>query len=350
VNLDCLKLTSYFGERDRIAGGGLLADALLDVYARHELRLSVLLRGGEGFGPGHRFQTERLLTLAEDLPIVAVAVDERRRIETVLPDVAALPGPGLTTLERARMQAAGAAATPLPGDLGEEVKLTIYCGRHDRVDGRPAHLAVVELLRARGVAGATVLLGVDGTRHGARQRAAFFAGNADVPLMIVSVGAAGAMAAVLPELDALLERPLTTLERVTVCKRDGELLAGASTPAPPPHGTAAPWQKLMVYAGGDTSHHGHPLHVELIHRLREAGASGATAVRGLWGYHGDHAPHGDRFWALRRHAPVVTIVLDRPERTREWFGIVDDVTATAGLVTSEMVPVVVTSPVPPWLA
>jgi len=44
---DCLKLTTYFGERDRTEGA-FLADALLDLYARHELATSVLLRGAEG--------------------------------------------------------------------------------------------------------------------------------------------------------------------------------------------------------------------------------------------------------------------------------------------------------------
>ena len=33
-----------------------------------------------------------------------------------------------------------------------------------------------------------VLLGVDGTLHGTRQRAKFFSGNADVPMMVISIG------------------------------------------------------------------------------------------------------------------------------------------------------------------
>jgi PII-like signaling protein len=49
MSVDALKLTTYFGEHDRY-GGRFLADALLDVYGRHELRTSVLLRGAEGFG------------------------------------------------------------------------------------------------------------------------------------------------------------------------------------------------------------------------------------------------------------------------------------------------------------
>jgi PII-like signaling protein len=73
-------------------------------------------------------------------------------------------------------------------------------------------------------------------------------------------------------------------------------------------------------------------------RARAAGAAGATALRGVWGYHGDHAPHGDTFWALRRRVPVVTVIVDTPERMGRWFELVDAVTDETGLVTSEMVP------------
>src|SRR6266576_1404709 len=99
MNDDCLKLTSYFGERDRV-DGGFLADALLDVYGRHEVQTSILLRGAEGFGLKHHLHTDRLLSLSEDLPVVSVAVDERARIEAALGEAVALSGDGLITLER----------------------------------------------------------------------------------------------------------------------------------------------------------------------------------------------------------------------------------------------------------
>ncbi len=61
-------------------------------------------------------------------------------------------------------------------------------------------------------------------------------------------------------------------------------------------------------------------------------------LRGVWGFHGDHAPPGDRLLQLRRHVPVVTIIVDTPNRIAESFKIVDELTDEAGLVTSEMVP------------
>jgi PII-like signaling protein len=270
--------------------------------------------------------------------MVTVAVDTRQRIEQALAEVAALTSHGLVTLERARLLTGAVEEVRLPEGLAEQTKLTIYLGRGEQAGGRPAFLAVVDLLQRHGVDGATVLLGVDGTAHGVRQRARFFGHNVGVPLMIIAVGAGAAIAAALPELSAMLNRPLLTLERIRVCKRDGHKLA---EPEPLPEVDAAGlgvWQKLMVYAGEEAQHHRHPLYVELARRLLQAGAAGTTALRGIWGYHGDHAPHGDRLLSLRRRVPVLTVVVDTPARICRWFGIVDELTNETGLVTCEMVP------------
>jgi PII-like signaling protein len=326
---EALKLTTYLGERDR-AGDRFLADALVDLYARHRLRTSLVLRGVAGFGVKHHLHTDRLLTLSEDLPIVSVAVDERARIEGLLDEVVALSGDGLITLERARFAGVDVA--------GAETKLTVYVGRGERAGGRPAHAAVVDALHRHGVAGATVLLGVDGTMGGERRRARFLAGNADVPVMVVAVGAGERIAAALPELRALRPEPLLTLERVRVCKRDGRRLAAPDPVAGTDPSGLAVWQKLMVYCGEQSRHGRRPLYVELVRALRAAGAAGATSLRGIWGYHGDHAPHGDSFLQLRRRVPVVTVIVDTPERIGRWFAVVDGLTDETGLVTSEQVP------------
>ena len=92
----------------------------------------------------------------------------------------------------------------------------------------------------------------------------------------------------LPELGALLRRPLITLERVRVCKRDGELARAAARPsrAPTSHGMAM-WQKLMIYTSEGALHDGQPVHRAIVQRLRRSGARGATALRGVWGFAGE---------------------------------------------------------------
>lgn len=332
---DALKLTTYAGERERHSGRPL-ADALIDVYGRHELRASVLLRGVEGFGAGQRLRTARVLSLSEDLPLVTVAVDSRDRMEPVVEEVAAIVSRGLITVERARLLdgAGDTRGAPSPG----AAKLTVHIGRHERAGGRPAYLAIVELLHRHGIAGASVLLGVDGTLGGARRRGRFLASNALVPMVVLSVGDASALDRVLPELSALLSHPLLTLESVQVCKRDGVLLAEPVEPPAGEEGGLGWWRKLSVYAGEQTHYDGEPLYSALVRRLRREGAAGATVLRGLWGYHGEHPPHGEHPWSIRRRVPVVVTVIDTPANARRWFEVADAMTARAGLLTSELVP------------
>ena len=337
MNDDCLKLTIYCGERDR-AGGMFLADVLMEIFARHGLQLSLVIRATSGFGLKHQLRSDRLLTLSEDLPLVCLAVDRRDRIQTALDDIETLSFDGLVTLERARMLTDQFEAVELAQDLHEATKLTVYVGRQEKAGSRPAHESVVDVLHRHGVAGATALLGVDGTAYGVRQRGRFFARNAAVPLMVICVGDGERIAAALPELGHMLARPLLTLERVRVCKRDGQRLAQPDQlPATDQWGQQL-WQKLMVYASEQSRYDGRPLYVELVRRLRQAGAAGATSLRGIWGYHGDHQPHGDSFWQLRRRVPVLTVLVDNPVNIQRWFAIVDEVTAHTGLVTSETVP------------
>jgi len=156
--------------------------------------------------------------------------------------------------------------------------------------------------------------------------------------MVLSVGSRECIGRALPVIGGMLRAPLMTLERVRVCKRDGTLLADPAEPPPPDSAGLAYWQKLVVYAGGGARHEGRPLHGELIRRLRREGSAGATALRGQWGYHGDHRPHGERFWSIQRHVPVLTVVLDTPANMLRSFAIVDEITAQTGLVTSELVP------------
>jgi PII-like signaling protein len=370
TSVECLKLTSYFGERDR-SGDHLVADALLDLYGERGIQASVLLRGAQGFGYRHHLRTDRLLTLSEDLPVVAIALDTRERIEQLLEPVGEIQRRGLLTLERARM------LSPLPleqpatspgaslglqtqaAPLGPQVqaesqaqatKLTIYLDRHERIAGRPAFVTVCELLHSEGIAGASALLGVDGTRHGHRRRARFLARNAHVPMMIVAVGSSERIAAVLPRLDQMLVNPLLTLELVRVCKHDGELIEPPHAPlTADPHGGEPHrqelWQKLTIVTSEASTHAGRAVHLELVRRLRQAGATGATSLRGIWGFHGAHAPHGDRLLTLRRHVPVFTIILDTPDRIAHLFPIVDELTHEHGLVTSELArPSIVTPP------
>jgi PII-like signaling protein len=338
VNEPGIKLTTYFEERDP-AGERFLADALFDLYERHEMRTSVLLRGMQGFGQRHELHTDRLLTLSERLPAVSIAVDSRDRIARAVPEVLELARHGLVSLERTRLiTGAGLEHLELPSELGAMLKLTIYGGRSIRSDGDAGYVAAVELLRRCGATGASVLLAVDGTLHGERRRAQFFGRNARVPLMLLTIGAPRALDAALPMLVRLIDEPVVTIERVQVCRSDGQRLA-----EPPPtqarDETGLPlWQKVMVHAEEQARCEGRPLYMELVRRLREARAAGVTVLRGVRGFYGDRPTIADRVLSLRRNVPLHVVAVDTPAGVRRWWPVIEDVTSDSGLVTVELVP------------
>jgi len=331
-----MKLTVYVGERDRAADGTLAASALGDLFTRNGIRLAILLRGIEGFGLKHTLQTHRMLTLSEDLPLVWVAVDTQEAIAATAGQVDALLPAGLVTLERAQVAARTAELT-LNGDPA--AKLTVYCGRGDRTGGRATHHAVVDHLRACGVEGASVLLGVDGIRDGARRRPRFIGRNTDTPVMVVAVGSHRAVRSAMPGLDDLPDDATITLERIRLLKHDGRAVAPLDTPADTDPAGLGVWQKVTVHTGEDAeAPGGGSLYVELLRELRAAGATGATVLGGIWGYSGTGPAHGDRFLSLRRRVPVVCVSIERPARLAGLWPVIDRMTARGGLVTGELVP------------
>ena len=220
--------------------------------------------------------------------------------------------------------------------------MTIYLGRQERVYRVPAFIAVCDLLHRRGVAGATALLGVDGTAHGRRQRAAFFSRNAETPMMVISVGSGEQISRVLPPNSAgCCAGPADPGARPHLQTRRGAR-SGPRSALPGTDATGmALWRKLMVYTSEAAQcDDGQPIHRAIVRRLRAAGISGATTLRGVWGFHGDHAPHGDRLLQLGRRVPAVTIVVDTPERIAMAFAAIDELTGEQGLVTIETVPAI----------
>ncbi len=341
MNHDYLKLTAYFDERQR-SGGRFLSDAMLDLYEQRRIATSIVLRGIGGFGSRHHLRSDQSLSLSEDPPVAVVAVDTKAAVEGLFDPLRAMRKRALITLERARLLGGGAGPVELAEALHETTKLTIYLGRKERIHGVPGYLALCDLLHRHGLDGASVFLGVDGTAHGNRERARFFAGNADVPVMIIAIGGGERVVEVLAELRGLLRRPLITVERIRVCKRDGELLERPhALPGTDEHGLAL-WQKLTVYTSEADRHDGVPVHRALIHRLRQHKAlSGATVLRAVWGFHGGHQPCGDRLFALTRRVPVLTTIADTPQNIAESFDVINQLTRNHGLVTSEVVPALV---------
>jgi PII-like signaling protein len=102
--------------------------------------------------------------------------------------------------------------------LPEEAELLrIFIGESDRHQGRPLYEAIVLGARKRGMAGATVLRGVMGFGADSRMHTAkILRISEDLPIIVEIVDNPTRIAEFLPELDAMIQEGLITLERARV--------------------------------------------------------------------------------------------------------------------------------------
>src|SRR5918912_1304016 len=92
----------HIGERDKYKGRPLYQEIVELLRKRHYAGATVL-RAIMGFGASARLRTDRIEVLSLDLPIVIECVETEERIQAILPELDAMIGGGLITLERARV-------------------------------------------------------------------------------------------------------------------------------------------------------------------------------------------------------------------------------------------------------
>jgi PII-like signaling protein len=103
------------------------------------------------------------------------------------------------------------------GLQGDRTLMRIHIGERDKHDGRPLHEAILHLLRARHLAGATVIRAIAGFGATARLHTdKVLRLSVDLPIVIECVDTEENITAVLPELDGMIGGGLITLEKVRV--------------------------------------------------------------------------------------------------------------------------------------
>ena len=102
---------------------------------------------------------------------------------------------------------------------GEGKLIRIFIGESDRWEGQPLYEAIVRRVREAGLAGATVLRGIEG--YGAHSRihtSRILRLSEDLPVVIEIVDRAERIDEVLPLLDEMISEGLITIEKVQVLK------------------------------------------------------------------------------------------------------------------------------------
>ena len=114
----------------------------------------------------------------------------------------------------------------MPADRGDPMetiearKLTIYVGDEDKHCGKGLCRCVVNLLLDEGIAGATVLHGIEGYgSHKQIHTTKILDLTRHLPLVIVAVDLKEKIEAVLPKVTEMVEGGLVTVERVEIVSR-----------------------------------------------------------------------------------------------------------------------------------
>jgi uncharacterized protein len=89
----------YIGESDHWHGRPLY-QAIVELLRERKIAGATVMRGIEGFGAKSHLHTTRILRLSEDLPVLIEIVDEESRLRAILPELDAMVGDGLITLEK----------------------------------------------------------------------------------------------------------------------------------------------------------------------------------------------------------------------------------------------------------
>jgi uncharacterized protein len=100
---------------------------------------------------------------------------------------------------------------------GEGKLLRIFIGESDKHGRKPLYQAIVEMLREEGMAGATVLRGIEGfgaTSH--LHTARILRLSEDLPIVIEVADTAERIEAIMPKIDEMVTEGMVTLERVEV--------------------------------------------------------------------------------------------------------------------------------------
>ena len=95
--------------------------------------------------------------------------------------------------------------------------LRIFVGENDRYEGQPLYEWIVQKARERGLAGATVLRGLEGFgAHSRLHTAKILRLSSDLPIVVEIVDTEEKIETFLPEIDEAVEEGLATVERVEV--------------------------------------------------------------------------------------------------------------------------------------
>jgi PII-like signaling protein len=220
------KVTIYVGQDQKYHRDSVYA-AILEFLFYRKVSGATVTRGVAGFGADHHMSTDRILALAENLPMKVEFIESAEKVAELLPKLHEMVGTGLIEIQdttivkpsQSSKQAAGQASAPGLKHAQTAKLMRIFVGENDKWNGKPLHTALLESMRANDIAGVTVYQGILG--YGANRRmhkdSALHLSH-DRPMMLSVVDSEERLRAFLPLLDDMVQQGLVVFSDVDVIK------------------------------------------------------------------------------------------------------------------------------------
>lgn len=99
-------------------------------------------------------------------------------------------------------------------------------------------------------------------------------------------------------------------------------------------------ERLRIYTGESDRYQGRPLHAIILEEARRRGLAGGTVIRGTAGFGANSRVHSASILRLSEDLPMITEIVDSPDKIAEFIPYLDGVIAE-GMVVREKVEVLV---------
>ncbi|MGA8595777.1 MAG: DUF190 domain-containing protein [Bryobacteraceae bacterium] len=217
-------------------------------------------------------------------------------------------------------------------------KVTIYLNQDTRAHVEPLWSTILNFLRSRHVAGATVFwadmgFGSHEQMHNPRSEYAV----EHRPVRIEFIETVGRVEELLPTLYDMVTDGLIAVQDVTVVKSVSKDKRREMAEPEMPRKTVATAAKLVrIYLGEADRSKDEPLYEAIVKKLRMMEFSGATVYRGILGYGAKRHTHKSGRFHLSHDCPIMISVVEKPERAAELVQVVAGMMQDGIIVSSDV--------------
>ena len=218
------KKVTIFVNEDTQHHLGSLCDAILTFLLHKGVAGATATRATAGFGAHQVMHTTKIEVLTEHLPVRIEFIESAEKIDELMPTLYDMVSDGIIEVQDTQVIKAANKERPSPKGPHAELKgaarlMRIYMGESDRWQGEPLHEAIVQRLRLRDIAGATVYRGILG--YGAKghtHKGGRFPFSHDLPIMISVVDTEEKLSRAMDEIEPMMQDGLIVFSDVEVIR------------------------------------------------------------------------------------------------------------------------------------